>query len=137
MSIQIPHSLAERLANETVAWLTTSRADGMPLPNPVWFLWRDGEFLVMTTPESVKYKNLQRNSRVSLNLNTFSVDGSDVAIFQGTADVNCRPISDSEFQAYVEKYADKLQLLGITNDDLKTAYRLVRIQPIKFRSVAG
>ena len=73
MAIEIPSHVADRLVTEQNIWLTTTRADGMPLPNTVWFLWRNGEFLVFTTPGSVKMKNLQRNPLVSLKdcLSTF------------------------------------------------------------------
>ena len=81
MTAEVPTHVNERLTTETVIWLTTSKADGMPLPNPVWFLWRGGEFLVLTIPGSVKLKNMSLNPLASLNLNSTSVDGSDVAVF--------------------------------------------------------
>jgi predicted pyridoxine 5'-phosphate oxidase superfamily flavin-nucleotide-binding protein len=46
--IEIPPQIAERLAKEQIIWLTTSKADGTPLPNPVWFLWNAEQFLVFT-----------------------------------------------------------------------------------------
>src|SRR5882724_4677941 len=36
----------DRLAKETVIWLTTVGADGTPQPNPVWFLW-EGEDTIL------------------------------------------------------------------------------------------
>lgn len=137
MAIDIPSHVADRLVTEQNIWMTTTRADGMPLPNTVWFLWRNGEFLVFTTPESVKMKNLRRNPLVSLNFNTSSLDGSDIAIFQGEANVNCAQQTDEEFQEYLSKYEAGLKMLGITKEVLLEAYVLVRIKPFKFRTVTG
>src|ERR1700745_1242166 len=137
MAIEIPSHVADRLVTEQNIWLTTTKADGMPLPNTVWFLWRNDEFLVFTTPESVKMKNLRRNPRVSLNFNTSSLDGSDIAIFQGEANVNCAQQTDEEFEAYLSKYEAGLEMLGITKEVLLEAYVLVRIKPLKFRTVTG
>ena len=137
MAIEIPSQVADRLLTEQNIWLSTSRADGMPLPNTVWFLWRNGEFLVFTVPSSVKMKNLRLNPRVSLNLNTSSLDGSDIAIFQGEANVDCAQQTDEEFQAYLSKYEAGLQMLGISKEVLLEAYVLVRIKPIRFRTVTG
>ena len=35
-----------RLRDEYLVWLTTVRADGLPQPSPVWFLW-DGETVLI------------------------------------------------------------------------------------------
>ena len=103
MTAEVPTHVNERLTTETVIWLTTSKADGMPLPNPVWFLWRGGEFLVLTIPGSVKLKNMSLNPLASLNLNSTSVDGSDVAVFHVEANVNGAPITKAELDAYEAK----------------------------------
>ncbi|MGH9332508.1 MAG: pyridoxamine 5'-phosphate oxidase family protein, partial [Vicinamibacteria bacterium] len=87
MAIDITPRVAERLAKEQVIWLTTTKADGTPLPNPVWFFWDGRQFLIFTEPDSVKMGNMTRNPRVALNLNT-DFDGDEVAIFQAVAEVN-------------------------------------------------
>jgi PPOX class probable F420-dependent enzyme len=135
MAIEIPPQVAERLAKEQIIWLTTTRLDGMPLPNPVWFLWNGQEFLVFTEPGSVKMKNIARNPRVALNLNS-DFDGGDVAIFQAEADLSGAPVSDSELSSYLSKYKEGLQSIGITAEVLTTSYRLVRLTPIKYRTAS-
>ena len=137
MAIEIPSDVADRLATEQNIWLTTTRADGLPLPNTVWFLWSNNEFLVFTIPGSVKMKNMQRNPLVAFNFNTSSLDGSDIAIFHAVADVNCAQQTDAEFQAYLSKYKAGLEMLGLTKEVLLESYRLVRMKPIKFRTVTG
>jgi PPOX class probable F420-dependent enzyme len=135
MATEIPAHVGDRLATETIIWLTSSKADGMPLPNPVWFLWHGGEFLVLTIPGSVKLKNMSRNPLVSLNLNSTAVDGSDVAVFQVQADVNSAPVTKAELDIYEKKYAKEMVVLGFTREMLETGYQMVRMKLIKYRTV--
>ena len=135
MMTEIPMKVTERLAREQIIWLTTTRADGTPLPNPVWFLWNGRQFLVFTEPGSVKMKNMARNPRVALNLNS-DFDGGEVAIFQAEADLSEVPIIESDFKDYLEKYQEGLASINITAEILISNYRLVRLTPIKFRTAS-
>lgn len=60
---------------EVQDFLTTSRAfleiatncpDGYPLVNPVWYVWRDGELIVVTKERTGLVANLRRDRRVCL-----------------------------------------------------------------------
>ncbi len=133
--IEVSSQVAERLAKEQVIWLTTTRGDGTPLPNPVWFLWNGRQFLVFTEPGSVKLKNMARNPRVALNLNS-DFDGGDVAIFQAEADLSDVPVSELELSDYLSKYEEGLASINITPEVLTSSYRLVRLTPIKFRTAS-
>lgn len=137
MSIEFSDEVAMRLGDEQLIWLTTTKADGTPLPNPVWFLWNAGEFVVLTVPESVKWKNMRRNPSVAFNFNSTSVDGSDVAIFQARAQLDCAAMSDAEFQAYLTKYDRGMKRLGLTSDLLKSSYQPVRFKLLKYRTVTA
>lgn len=132
MALEIPKQVAERLKAEQIIWLTTTKADGTPLPNPVWFHWNGEQFLVFTEDTSVKWKNIVKNSKVALNLNS-SQDGGEVAIFQAEAKLNGAPPSNDELDSYVLKYKEGMANLGLTRDSMKT-YALVRITPTKFRT---
>ena len=134
MTIEITPELDQRLAQEQIIWMTTTKADGTPLPNPVWFLWTGDEFIVFTEPTSIKMKNMIRNRRVALNLNSDS-NGGDIAIFQAEADLSGAPVSDEEFQRYLTKYEEGMRGLGLTVEQLKAIYQPVRLVPIKFRTV--
>jgi len=59
-----------RLRREEVAWLTTVRPDGQPQSVPVWFLWDGASFLIYSRQGRQKLKNIARNPRVDLNLNS-------------------------------------------------------------------
>jgi general stress protein 26 len=58
----------QRLRSETIAWLTTVRADGQAQSSPVWFLWDGESFLVYSQPHVQKVRNLAANPKVSLHL---------------------------------------------------------------------
>lgn len=133
--IEVSSQVAERLAKEQIIWLTTTRADGMPLPNPVWFLWNGRQFLVFTEPGSVKIKNMARNPRVALNFNS-DFDGGEAAIFQAEADLSDVPVSESDLKDYLLKYQEGLASINITPEILTSDYRLVRLTPIKFRTAS-
>lgn len=60
---EIPASAESHLAEPRNMILSTIRRDGRPQLAPVWFIWRDGEFLISTTPTTAKWKNLQRDPR--------------------------------------------------------------------------
>ncbi len=134
MNLDLTPELEQRLANEQIIWMTTTKADGMPLPNPVWFLWTGTEFIVFTEPTSVKMKNLRRNPRAALNLNS-DFGGGEIAIFQAEANLNGAPVSDEEFQHYLTKYEAGMQSLGLTVAQLKASYQAIRLRPTKFRTV--
>jgi PPOX class probable F420-dependent enzyme len=54
------------LSGRHVAVLVTIGADGVPLPTPIWYLYRDGRFLFRTASDAVKTENVRRDPRVSI-----------------------------------------------------------------------
>ena len=46
--------------------IATNGADGFPLVNPVWFVWRDGEFIIVTKENTGLVANLRRDPRACL-----------------------------------------------------------------------
>jgi PPOX class probable F420-dependent enzyme len=104
---------ARRLRDELIGWLTTMDADGAPQPIPVWFLW-DGErsVLVYSLPATAKLRNIERNPRVSLNLDG-NGRGGDIVVCLGTMAVSDDPPADG-VPAFVEKYAQRIAEHGWT-----------------------
>ncbi|WP_405167301.1 TIGR03667 family PPOX class F420-dependent oxidoreductase [Nocardia sp. NBC_01499] len=125
--------VAERLDNEPVIWLTTVGATGTPQPNPVWFQWRDDEFLLFSEPNQAKLRNLLRNPRVSLNFNSTEW-GSEVAVFTGTARIDDVAVSPDEIATYTTKYTKGLQDIELTAEQFFAKYStVVRIRPDRLR----
>src|SRR5437867_13070107 len=54
------------LRGRRVAVLGTIGADGAPVLTPIWYLYRDGHLLMRTDKQSVKARNVARDSRVTV-----------------------------------------------------------------------
>lgn len=123
----------DRLGKEDVGWLTTVGKSGTPAPNPVWFLWYDETLLVFSQPDKPKLRNIARNPKVSLNLNSSST-GGDVVILAGEAAIDEKGPSDDERAVYTAKYAEPIKGLGMTPESFFADYSvLVRITPERIR----
>lgn len=124
---------AERLAREPIVWFTTVGKSGTPQPNPVWFLWHDESVLLFSQPETPKLRNIARNPRVSLNLNS-TEHGENVIVLSGTATVVEEPITPEITTAYVTKYTEGLKSIKMTAEEFFADYSVpVRIVPDRLR----
>jgi PPOX class probable F420-dependent enzyme len=122
-----------RLRDEEVAWLTTVRADGQPQSVPVWFLWDGETFLIYSRQGRQKLKNIARNPRVGLNLNS-SETGGDVVRVEGTAELDESAPPADEVEAYVEKYREGIARIGFDVDGFAQAYTVaVRVTPTRWQ----
>lgn len=123
----------QRLREEKIAWLTTVRRDGQPQSSPVWFLWRDGEFVVYSKPTTQKVRNVQANPKVALHLRDVD-DGSDVISIEGEATIDDRYPQASAIPAYVEKYRSMIADLRMDPASFAKAYSVpIRIRPTRMR----
>jgi len=65
--VEIPERARELLARPILVNLATTRPDGAPQVNPMWFIW-DGEFIWFThTSYRQKYKNIAHEPRVAIS----------------------------------------------------------------------
>ena len=65
---EIPDSARDLLERPLLASLGTTRPDGAPQVNPMWFVW-DGEHIWFThTNKRQKYKNIESEPRVSISI---------------------------------------------------------------------
>ncbi|MBF6297709.1 TIGR03667 family PPOX class F420-dependent oxidoreductase [Nocardia amamiensis] len=125
--------VAERLNRESVLWLTTVGPTGTPQPNPVWFRWHDGEFLIFSKPGQPKIRNILRNPRVALNLNS-TVTGGDVVVLTGAARVDEQRPGADEIAAFTAKYTDGLRSINLTDEQFYAEYSVVlRVTPDRLR----
>lgn len=65
-----PEAAEAFLREPNVGVLATIDRDGRPAQAPVWFLWRDGAALVPTQTHTRKYRNILRDPRVTLCVDT-------------------------------------------------------------------
>ena len=122
-----------RLKEEEVAWMTTVRSDGQPQTVPVWFLWDDEEILIYSQPNTQKLKNISRNPRVGLNLNS-DEQGNAVVRLEGTATIADDAPLSSEVPSYVEKYREGIVRIGFDVEGFARSYSVaLRVTPGRWR----
>jgi PPOX class probable F420-dependent enzyme len=122
-----------RLRDEAHIWLTTVRADGIPEPNPVGFLWDGSTFLIYSHNASHKNAHIRRNPRVALNFNT-SPQGDDVVVFTGDATINDSRSHASLDPTYLAKYRSEIQSIGMTPESFFQTYSvIIRVTPTRLR----
>jgi hypothetical protein len=79
-------------------WIVSVRPDGSPHSAPVWGLWVGGAVVFSTAPDSRKGRNLARDPRVVINLES----GDDVVILEG--EIETIALDDHLADLYEAKY---------------------------------
>lgn len=124
----------ERLRTEEVIWLTTVRRDGQPQPVPVWFLWEGETFLIYSQPDRQKLRNIARNPRVALNLNSDAHGGGVVRIERRAGILEGFPPA-TEVPEYLEKYREPISRIGYDPEGFARDYSVaVRVTPDRWQS---
>jgi PPOX class probable F420-dependent enzyme len=122
-----------RLRGEIMIWLTTVRSDGQPQSVPVWFLWDGETFLIYSQRGRQKLKNIGRNARVGLHLNS-NERGGDVVRFEGAAELLKDFAPANEVGEYLEKYRESIARIGFDPDGFARAYPIaLRVTPDRWR----
>ena len=120
---------AQRLREEQVIWLTTVRADGIPQPNPVWFLWDGETILIYSQPSARKVMHLQSHPQVALHFNTTD-DGDDVVVITGEARIDPDAPLVHQNAAYLEKYRQGIGDVQMTPESMGQSYSTaIRVIP--------
>lgn len=92
----------EQLVAARNYWVSTATPEGVPHAMPVWGVWMDGRFLFSTGPGTRKARNLLRNPRVVVHLES----GARVVVVEGVArEVSDRDAIEAFVAAYNPKYA--------------------------------
>jgi len=111
-------SIADKIDGSRNYWVCTTRADGRPHATPVWGLWHDGAFVFSTSPKSVKGRNLSRDPRCTVHLES----GDDVVVMDGIA----LP-ADSALvggAAFLDRYEAKYAFRPEAKDMVGSAWRV-------------
>lgn len=85
-------------------WICSVCADGRPHSVPVWGAWVDGVLYFGTDRQAVKARNIARDNRVVLHLDS----GDETVIFEGTA-VEAQ-VAASQLKRIGERYVEKYEL---------------------------
>lgn len=128
------HAAAEgRLRAEPVIWLTTVSPAGQPQSTPVWFLWEDGGFLIYSSADGLKVRNIEASPRVSLHLEGDGQGGA-IVTFEGAARIDTGGPPADAVPGYVAKYGELVRALGWDPAGLADNFpRLIRVTPTRVR----
>ena len=80
-----PGELDEFLSQPHIAIVATASPTGVPHAMPIWYLWRDGKILFHTGETSKKMRNLKKNNRISVVVDS-KVAPYKVAVIEGVAE---------------------------------------------------
>ena len=124
---------AQRLADETVAWLTTAGTDGQPQSSPVWFMWDGASLWLRSQAHAGKVRNIEANPRVSFHL-ADDGHGGNIVTIEGTASFEAAP--PELLEAYLGKYDEAIRgALQTTPEQLLADYpTTLRITPTRTRA---
>ncbi len=123
----------ERLGRELIAWLTTVTPDGQPQTSAVWFLWRDGEFLVYSLAKTSRVRNIEANPRISIHLSG-DAEASDVLTMEGEARIDREAAGPASVPEMIAKYRHLIDQYGWTVERYSADYPLaIRIRPTRIR----
>jgi general stress protein 26 len=91
----------DKLARETVYWVSTASPQGRPHSAPVWGIWKQNSFYFETDPNSIKGRNLSNDQRIVVHVQ----DGNDTVILEGSARIEKKPEKLKQLRKdYVNKY---------------------------------
>lgn len=122
----------QRLRDEPILWLATVRPDGRPHLVPVWYLWDGTSILIFSKPNQQKLRNIARNPRVVLALDTAD-EGEDVVTLEGLAELLPDGTFDPTLPAYAAKYERLLRRLGVDAPAMAKEYsQAIRVTPTRF-----
>jgi len=132
MSAAIPEKFDERIESAEFTWFTTVREDGMPQPTPVWYIREGNTFLIYTTPDSQKAKNIRTNPKVALGW--ADETGEEFVVVMGTASIDASVPSASDVPAYIKKYTQGIKDIGMTPDSFVQRFSLpIRVTAVHVR----
>lgn len=127
----------KRLRTDLIVWLTTVVPEGQPQSTPVWFLWDGDVFHVYSQPDKPKLRNIRANPRVSLHLEG-GEEGSDVATFEGRAEIIPDGAPATSSPEYIKKYRPLIEGFGWTPESFAGDYSVaLRITPSRARIWRG
>ena len=121
----------QRLHNDYVIWLHSTRPNGHPHAVVVWFLWDGESVLIFSQPKNQKVHNIQHNQNVLLALDNTN-NGDDPITIEGTATLLTWSDVNSMIATYTQKYSEGIKELGITPEQMAAAYsQAIRITPTR------
>ena len=112
--------LGEFLAPTKIAVVATIGRDGMPQLTPNWYVYYDGKIAISTTEQRVKYRNLIRDSRLSVCVMTEPLAQEYVTV-RGKAEIidddSIWPITEAIVHRYVPEERVQARIKQLRAED--------------------
>lgn len=122
----------QRLNDDLIAWLGTTRSDGRPHLVPVWFVWDGQELLILSQPTTQKVRNLSINPRVTIALDD-TRGGQDLVILDGEAMLTAESLDSTRVTTYLRKYATQLAEMDWSPEAYLAEYtQAIVVRPTRF-----
>ena len=109
LSAEQSSRLQKFLAPSRIAIVATVGSTGMPQLTPNWYVWADGRLAISTTKERFKYRNLSRDSRLSVCIYS-DPRAQDYVVLTGRAEVSDDESIWPVTRAIVERYVARDQV---------------------------
>ncbi len=125
--------VAGLLSGSNLARLAYIGLDEKPRVVPIWFLYQDGEFIMVTGPRAEKARAIEANPAVALTIDS-STPPYQVLLVQGDATIEPTDGMASEYPALAERYlgAGAEGYLGSMRGRVKEQRR-IRVRPTSWR----
>lgn len=82
------------------AKIATVKKDGSPHVTPIWYMYEDGKLIVNTTTDRVKFRNIQRDPRVSFLID----DGYPYLMVLGKARIATERDANKDIETLAIRY---------------------------------
>lgn len=123
-------SFERHMAAPNIAVIGTIGRDGSPHQAPVWYLWQDGALLIPTERRSQKWRNIQRDPRVSVCIDTRN-GPTRVALISGTADELPADYAPFRVRFYQRYHGDGAQVALDANPVNPADWVVIRVTPTR------
>jgi PPOX class probable F420-dependent enzyme len=123
--------VAGLLAGANLARLAYVGLDGRPRVVPIWFAYKDGEFIMITGPKADKVPAIEANGAVALTIDS-STPPYHVLLVDGDATVEATDGMAPEYPDVVGRYLGPAKDAYLAGMRVKTQRR-IRVRPRAWR----
>ena len=121
------------LRDKEIAVLATVNHDGSPLATPMWYVHDGDGFGMVSVAGDWKVKNLQRDPRVGVTVESGSGGSIECVIVQGTAEFLDHPEArDAMGARFIDKYGPHMEARW-GGRSVPTTRALFRIEPTRVK----
>lgn len=133
MAAEIKPEFAERIRASIFTWFTTVREDGMPQPTPVWFVPDGDDFIIYSTPQAQKVKNIEKNPNVAMSF-AWDDEADSFFVVMGEARIDPSLPSPIKHSDYFTKYQQGITDIDMTPASFEQAFSTgIRVTPTHVR----